>query len=242
MKKVLYIIFACLLSLFAITVDAATCTNEEKAKLKKEAALIKFVYEEETGVMDSSQFITTDDEHDSEIIEKTYDYFKISISNIPKYFNLQISNDYDDNIDYIFGYQADKGVYSFDWLGMEKVVHHKLVINAGSDSNCSGEQIATLYLTTPRYNYWADTLYCEGLSEQDFCKKYTSADLSQDELLEKIKEYIEQQENVVSTKTRWYQKLFAIINKHKAAIIIGLIAGAGVGVTLVIIKRKRRVN
>ena len=137
---------------------------------------------------------------------------------------------------------TNKGRYSFDWNHMDKIVKLKMEVKANSNSNCYGDDIAILYLTVPKYNPLADSMYCFDVQGLPACKKYITEDLTQDELLEQIEQYHDarNKKNIVNKK--WYQKIFDFIKKHKTASIAVVIVGSGVGVTLVIYKRRKRVN
>ena len=85
-------------------------------------------------------------------------------------------------------------------------------------------------------------MYCYGLENLEPCKKYITTDLSQDELLQELKDYHDNAANEKATSKKWYQRITAYLSKHKLAVGITSVIVIGGGVALVIRKKNRRVN
>ena len=237
MRRVIKVAFLCFISLFAVSVKAAECSNEAKARLKKDASNVKMIYMEETKVEGKVPVV----ELDGEMIEISYDYFKISLNNITKEMYINITSDVDDEKRHVTYNATKNGTYTFDWIDIDNTALFKYEIYGSASSPCSSEKIGEGYLRTPRYNVLHTTALCEGLSDLPECDKYILSDLSEDELVEKINEYKEKKSKKENEKNAtWYGKAINYVKQHKVLAISGVVVIAGAGVALVVIKRKRR--
>ena len=233
MKK--YIIIA-ITMMFGISVNRAqaSCSNEEIARLKKEAAKVKMVYEEATGVLTTGRIPELGDQ----IYEAKYNYFKIIVSNITKELYVVITNDKTTENLQIEYSDTENGVYTFDLKNIDEMVNYDMEVRVNNEE-CFGEKLSSGYLKTPRYNFLHDTTLCEGITDLSACDKYIIENAEQSVLEERIKEYKERKKEEEEPKKSIFQKIITFIVDHKI-IIGGIVVTIGAGVALGEYKKRKR--
>ena len=218
-----------------INAHADECTNAEKARLKKEAAKVKMVYEEAVG----TEAIESNPDLGSVQTEVEYNYFKISITNITEEMVVKVSNSVDDDSFMVAFHEVENGVYTFNWNNIDEVVNFTYEVMGSYGSVCSNEKFATGHLVTPRYNLLHDTTLCDGITDLPACDKYITENTDQEVLEKRIEEYKVEKKEKESKETK-FEKLVSYIKEHKVAAVGLTIIVAGAGVALVINKRRKK--
>ena len=234
MKKYVFILTIILFGVSIINANADSCSNEEKARLKKEAAKVKMVYEEAEGV-ESFEV----DPHTGKKIPITYNYFKIILSNITDELVVMVKNNTNDDsikIDYNL---TENGLYSFDWNNIDEIVNFSYEV-FGNTTACSGEKLADGYLVTPKYNVLHETALCDGITDFAACDKYINENTSQEVLQERINEYRKNNKKDGEKDESKFEYLISILKEHKILVGGVILIVIGSGVALVINRRRKR--
>ena len=236
MKKYVFILTIILFGVSIINANADSCSNEEKARLKKEAAKVKMVYEEAEKVVDRRPIPDLGDE----LYDVKANYFILNISNITNDLTVVIQNNYNNDkisVDYS---NTDSGLYSFDWNNIKSIVSFTYKVYGSPSSSCFDELLASGYLITPKYNRLHDTTLCEGVTDFKACDKYITDDTDQEVLRKRILEYKEKKEKTQEQKKSTIEKVIGVIKEHKILTICLASVVLISGVALVIRKRKKR--
>lgn len=238
--KKLFLVFVISLFFCANVSATSQCSNEEQAKLNKMVANVKATYEEGEGVLDTEEYPLPDEilsAENPEDYSSTYNFFKISITNITDNIYVVVTNDYDDSKYTFSSSNTNNGVALFNWELINQVTTFTIKVYASSNTSCADELYKTLYLTTPRFNEYYFYEACSEAPDFEMCQKYvTFKDVDLDTFLTKLDKYLSKNNKKADEETK--ENFF---EKNKIEIIIGgavLIAAIGVG-TFVVIKRRR---
>jgi len=175
MKKIMTFLF--LMLFLNINVKAASlCSHKEQAELNSKASNIKLIYE----VVDDLEY-----NEDGDITGGTY--FNVSILNVTKDFYVIVKNDYNDE-EKKYSYEDSKNdIITFTWNYLNKVTNFTAEVFTTSNTGCKDERYKTIYLTTPRYNKYANRSICEGKEDLSLCQEYvTFSELSETDFIEKV--------------------------------------------------------
>ena len=238
MKRLLLTL--CLSSVFLFNVPVkANCTNEEKARLKKEASQVKMVYEEASEVYYRGPLPEVGDEE----YELTRDYFKLVLSNISEEMYVIIKNDQNKDEIYVPYSVLLDGVYKYDVKNIKKIIKWTYDVYSTNSSECKNEKLFTGYLTTPKLNPIYYTSRCTDVTDLAACEKYLKEDLEEEALIKSFEDYQNKKEEQKKLANQpWYKKILRKVKEHK--IIVGgiTIMIIGSGVALVLKKKKKESN
>ncbi len=238
-KKTLFIFTLFSLFVWVLKPNAETCTTAELARLKKEAAKVKLTYiEEEEEIELTPEMIA-----DGASKPLLNPYFNMKLANVTPELEVYITNDYNDDGEMVYGSSVN-GLYEFRWDEVYDIVKFTYKVSASSTSSCPQEELSIGYLVTPKYNTFADMVMCEGISDYKYCSKFVTFEMNYLDQEKKIKDYIaEKKAKESESKENIFDKISEFINEHKTLVIGGAMAVAAVGVTYVImVKRRKRVK
>lgn len=234
-----------------MSVNAATCGYEEKAKLNSESANVKANYEIKQRILDKSEYtppdsiIGTDEE---ETYVATVDYIQVNILNLTENMYVEVTNDYDKNkVTYNYS-DAQDGNITFNWEDIDSLVTYTIKVYASSNTGCADTVLKTLYLPLPRYNEYSSYDRCTLIPDYYLCQRYVNFDpVDFGDFTQKTDEQIEKLDETGTSdepNQKWYQKVGDFVAKHKVAFISGgivLIVAAGTTAVIVIRRRGRSV-
>lgn len=242
--KLFLAVFVAIFSSITIVNAASKCDYNEQVELNNAAANIKASYEEAEGKV-SEEDLLPNDSGEIEVI--TYEYFKISVYNLSEDFYLKITNDYNDEVKYLYYQDSESGVVTYDWNNLDKVTNFTITVYSSNNTGCPNEEYRVIYLTTPRYNEFSELSKCIGNEDFYLCQKYSleeEVNLEEfDDKLEKFennKEIVEDEKHDDSNKTL-SEKIGDFIQENKVTIIIisTIIVLGGVVTTVIVIKKRR---
>lgn len=257
-KKILLIIFMICGLLFSVNVFAeeaetteeefvteSLCSLEEKNKLRVAAANVTVNYQpvevvEGTGIDDSG-----------EVSGVTAYYFDIKIFNINSSLKVTIKSDKEEiDNEVVLTY---KNIGKDGAITARKRVSDELynlvfeISGADETGACSLQPLRTIKLTLPKYNHLAEREVCNEVPEFYMCQKYISYNIKPENFSSEIKKYKEKikkekedSEAEVEDNNSLPSKAADLIDKNKF-VIVGAIVLAGVIITVIIIRRKKRV-
>ncbi len=236
MKNKLSFIVLCFF-LLVLTTKAAECTNEEKAKLKKEAKEVKMVLTEKQEEMDPSTYFATDG-YDGPAY---YYYFDVSLTNVTDNLFVEVSTDRDDTKITSVTNPPKNGIMTFKWDDIYKITKFTYTVIAKNSETCNGEVLYKGYATAPKYNYFAEAGICNGVEDYKYCNRFIYEDVNSNEIYRNVKSYKQSLELEEAKKANsWKEKIKKFVKKHKVLIIAGtslIVVGGG---TVVILKQRRK--
>ena len=78
-------------------------------------------------------------------------------------------------------------IITFPWYTLNKVTNFTMEVYTTDNTGCKDEKYKTVYLTTPRYNTYANRAICEGNEELSICQEYvTFKEMSETDFIEKV--------------------------------------------------------
>lgn len=228
----------------------AACDYETQVQLATEASNVNANYEitEVVYNIDTGEEVTGVSEEEIAKDENPYIYrnkITVNIYNLTE--NLRVSISGDNGYEEEFTYQeSDNGKITLDGDYAEKIVHYTIQV-LSAHPNCTGDDLRTINLTTPKENEYYYYSACEGVDEY-FCQQFIDYDLNmtEGELLEKAnaarnnnnREETEQKEE----EKNWWDNVKEYLEKHSwiiYATVGGIIVIVGVATTVIVIKKRR---
>lgn len=198
MKKFKRILILLILCLLPIKVHAS-CTSEERARLKKMVSNINVSYDYQMiggNPIFSIRFSNLNPEL----------YFMDPFENYYQVYDLE-------NNEIVLNNYADGKSYTFNFYGG---------INA-----CGGINVGRLYVTTPTYNPYYQLTVCDDAREYDLCQKWVSHSLSKNEFVDKVNEYKEKKgiidNSEVKKKISFIDLAFSFLRMYGLYIVIGIV-------------------
>ena len=255
MQRLKKLMFALLISvMYLSSVNAArSCSTSEKAELNKILPNIKANYEEKEenpdvdGANDGSAI--DGGEYDCEgCINPVKYYFNINIINLTEEFYAEVTNDIDEEVK-VFNYSDSKdGLVTFAWDNNALVTNFTIKIYTSDKTGCPGSLQKTLTVKTPRLNENFDNELCADIPNYKLCQKYVTYDYMEwndfKDQIEKYKKSLkapEENQNEVEKEKNTWEKTKEFVINNKYYFIAGgviLIIGSGVGIGLVVKKRR----
>lgn len=225
--------------------EGPLCSLETKNNLRIDAANVTINYQ---PVEVSDSYGTDDAGNHYEV--SSY-YFDIKIYNINSKLNVIVSSsDGGAEKELILSY---KNIGTDGAITIRKKASTELsnlvfeIRGSNSTGDCALETLRTMRLTLPKYNSLAEREICSDIPEFYMCQKYINFDIKPENFSKEVKKYKEKKEkennssNVeVENNNSVTSKAADLINKNKY-FIVGAILLTGVIVTVIIIKRKKRV-
>lgn len=252
MQKLKFLIFAFVISVCVIGgVNAEACDNAKKAELNSLVSNISVSYEEETGVLDRSEYEIPDaliGTPEAETFVGTYTYFEITVLNITDDVYVEVTDDYTgEKKVYQYG-DTDNGILRIEWKNIGNVATFTFKVFASSKSECEGDRLRTLYLTVPRLNEYYGYDICDDAEGFYLCEKYTTSttDVGFYDFLDRVEAYIagevdkdgdaidEDEDKGV------FQSILDFVSENKVYFIVGIVVIIVVGgLSYVVIKKRR---
>lgn len=223
MKYILILI----MSLLSMNVYADKCDSQTKSDLLKEANLIKVDYDEKNKIVH-----VKDEQYD---YDSTITSLMISIYNLSNNFNLEISNNLNDDVIYVDKEDFVDGKYTFEDVDYYKIIKYKIEVY--SDTSCDRYLIKTITYTKPMYNLNSSYGVCDGNENISYCQKYItnpklvfSMGIGLEEAINSYKngDVTPDDNNKVNFFAKYYPYMIAGI------VVVGII-----GVTIYFINKKR---
>lgn len=248
MHKSKKILLALLCSFLFIGGANAECDYETEVNMAKEASNIKANYEAKDIVIDATTGEEVSGINPEDVdFESDYANWKkitVSIYNITKDMNVLITGD-DGSTETITYDETDNGTYSFDRLDLEKVVNYEIKVTTTNPS-CSGKELRTLNLLTPKRNDFHYLTACIG-NDDYYCQEFVDYDLnmSEGDVISKAasKQNGTDSSNTSNNETKnWFEKAKEYLKENKWVIYTGvgvIILIAGVATTVIVIKKRR---
>lgn len=248
MHKSKKILLALLCSFLFIGGANAECDYETEVNMAKEASNIKANYEVKDIVIDATTGEEVSGINPEDVdFESDYANWKkitVSIYNITKDMNVLITGD-DGSTETITYDETDNGTYSFDRLDLEKVVNYEIKVTTTNPS-CSGKELRTLNLLTPKRNDFHYLTACIG-NDDYYCQEFVDYDLnmSEGDIISKAasKQNGTDSSNTSNNETKnWFEKTKEYLKENKWVIYTGvgvIVLIAGVATTVIVIKKRR---
>lgn len=212
-----YFLLVIILVLFSLdNVNAVVCDSNDIVRLKELAQNVDVSYQYVNNVEDEAENNQVDnlDEFDGIV---SNDIYNVQISNITDEIYIKDTNynEYrlNDAVDGILHFTTNSGTVTYYVYS----------------SNCLDKLLRTITLQLDKYNIYADSKECEGISAEELavCDKWYQGDLSYSQFIKKIDEY-----NLEHSTDNFSRKYIYIV------------IGGGIVVAVVvwfIIRRKRSV-
>lgn len=226
--KVLLIIIA--IVFLNIKVDAATCDNNTKKTLKKEAQQVNI----------TTELQKPSDAPGADNTIYSYDVRLLNVSNNMTYEIGSWIYQYSDAVD---GELYVKNAYL---MGGYRV---SIIITASNKTACSGEVLRTVYVNLPRYNIYSERKECEGLNEYAICKRTANTEnVDETEFLKRVeeakKQKIEDEKETpkVEEKENVLDKINNFFSEYKNIIIPIAVILAVLIIIMIIVKTRKNKN
>ena len=225
---------------FAGNVKAAECSYDKQVELNNQAATVKAIYEEveidtgetksyvdpETGIIDT----------ENQIAVKVKG-FKVNIMNITNDIMVKVNGS-----NYYYS-DTNNGTLTLPARTADEVRNYDIKISAyGGD--CAAEDLRTINLVTPMYNYYSELNFCKENPDFEYCQEYVTIPVSDnlDEFLNKAGNYSEKN-NGKEVKKEDKKSFVDILKENKTIVIISVSGIMVVGVAtaaIIVIKRRSR--
>ena len=205
MKKTGLLLILTLLFLLPINIRVLACSSKERSNLKKIISNINISY-------------------DYSII-KNNAIFSIKLNNLNSklYMKDQFGHTYYfnnlSNNELVLPNYSDGKSYRFDFFGLD---------------SCGDENVGSLYVTTPNYNFYYKLDVCDDAKEYELCQKWASHSLSRSEFIEKVKQYKASKNLIDNTKAN--KKISVIDFIMNFIRMYGLYVIIGIAIIIIIIK------
>ena len=219
--------------------EGNTCSATDLNKLRQEAANVKVTYVPNTVPM-GSEYET---EGDDPVVENVLDM---------KIYNVT------DKMALLFEYSGtgiksgsftrthaavdSDGVITVRQKDYHRVINYVITV-VSSYGSCSGQNLKTIRITLPMFNYYSLLEACSDIQDYYLCQPYVTTEVGSADFFDKVETYkakmlsnqaieIEDDNNSVVTTA------FAGVKKHKY-LIVGIVVAAGVVATVLILRRKK---
>ena len=247
MKKILFAFLISVMCLSEVTA-ASTCTTSEKTELNKIIPNIKGSYEIIEEELDPSEYGILDSKDEESEVDppKTY-YFNINIVNLTEQFYVVVTNDYNDETKTYNYSDVKDGILTFKWENIYEVTNFTIKVYTSRATGCADELQKTIPLRLPRYNEKADYVLCNQAQEFNLCQKFvTFAKMDSRDFIDRVSDYIDEKneeliEKEEKEKNIW-EKIKKFVGDNAYVIIAGgvILIGTGVGITVIVIRKKWR--
>lgn len=222
----------------------SACTYEQQAELNNIVANVKASYE----VVDIYAGKIMDIDNVTNSPDGLIDYyikgFNINILNITDDVYVQVSNNYDGNVQTFREENTNDGIATFQTRNKDRLITYTFSIYSNKYS-CVGEKFREFTITTPMYNQHSELQTCVENPDFYYCQQFISSDnISFDEFISKINDYkkeqeVKKQEEEEKNKS-FIEKLKEFYQNNKVIVYsIGVIIVAGVATTVILVKKKR---
>lgn len=111
---------------------------------------------------------------------------------------------------------------------------------------CTGRTLRTMKLTLPRFNYYSELEICQDIPDYYLCQQYTTYEVDGATFYDKVDEYkaklaAQAEENEsADDNTSIVNKAISGVSKYKY-VVVGVIVAIGVVVTVLILKKRKKV-
>lgn len=245
MKKLKAFIFTLMLFFVSSSYVYAECDATELNTLRSAATNVRASYEEMRALLDPSEY-TPPDGTSAEGYEAYYTFFRVYVTNLTEDLYIEVHNDANGETKTYTYEDSDNGTVTFDWADIYLMANYTIRVYSSDNTNCSGTELYTLYLTTPRFNQYSTYDLCEGAEDFYLCYEYLSIpdDVSFGRFVELIERYKNGQIDDDGNKVEEPDEgngFIQFLGEHYVAIIIIaiVIIAAGVTVTVIIVKKQR---
>ena len=184
-KQILFLVVALTMMMKGVS---AECDYETQVKLATEASNVKTNYEVKDIVINwqTGEEVTgvTEDEIDDGSEYVLAKKVMVSLYNITSNMVVTIT-DGDGMNEEVTYEETDNGTYTFDGGKLENIINYDIKITTNNPS-CSGDELRTLNLQTPKINDYHYLTACEGVDDY-YCQEFIDFDLnmSEDEIISK---------------------------------------------------------
>ncbi len=217
----------------------AACDYETQVRLRREAANVNAVYEPKRVIMNLDTGLEDPKATDEDVnFDGPYYYdnkVTITIMNITESIYIEVTGD--NGFSQTYHYEdSNDGTIELDGGNAEQIVNYEIKVYS-DNSNCSGEDLHTIKLVTPKYNPYSKLLACESVSEY-YCNPFVTYDINytESEVIEmasKKKNENQNPDNPTKTEENNFWE------NYKWYIIAGGIIVIGVATTAILIKKRR---
>lgn len=245
-KQILFLVFALTVMMKGVN---AECDYETQVKLATEASNVKTNYEVKDIVInwqtgEEVTGVTEDEVDDDDSVYVREKKIMVSLYNITSNMIVTITNGDGMNEEITYE-ETNNGTYTFDGGYLENIINYDIKITTNNPS-CSGDELRTLNLQTPKINDYHYLTACEGVDDY-YCQEFIDFDLnmSEDEIISKalLKRDGQTSDNQNTDENKsWFDNVKEYLKKHQWIVfttIGGIILIAGVATTVIIIKKRR---
>ena len=246
--KIIKLLFTFLLT-FIIGVNSAfaVCETSELNKVRQNAYKVSTSYDlikEEENDEDYTPPDGLTEEEIENFVPYNY-YFNIYINNVSEDLYVVVKDSISGASKTFHHADTNNGVITIKDENFTELNDYTIDIYA-ENVDCGSTKIRTINYRKPKYNEYSGYSICEGLSSYYLCKTFIDFDIDYnfDEVYDKISNQIAAKEKEEEEKgnNSVTDKIENFLGKNKIAIIVGgIIVGAGVATTIVIMVRRRRV-
>ncbi len=231
MKKFIAILLVTFSSI--TTVNAASlCSYQEQNTINQKAANIKVSYEILTEKIESTSGQVT-----------TMDYINVSLLNISEEFYVSIKNDFNSEIKtYNYG-DTNNGSIVFRWDNLDKTTNFTIEIYTTAKTSCPNELYKTLYLLTPRRNFFGFSDSCALYPDFELCQKYvkTNSEITEENFRKKLEKFeLEHSKKEDSENSKIDENDIWKSFKKYGLIILGVSVIIGAGIFIIVVNTKNK--
>ena len=235
MKKIMLVLMLAVLFSWTSVDALSVCSYEKQKELSKTASNVKVTFEEAEGIVDPENYHVPEGE-DPETFVVYYDYFKIKILNLTETIYIKLENSVNDEVKYIRYEDTNEGSFVLDWKNLKEVTTFNYTIYSSTKTKCPNEEIKKGVLTTPMLNGNYTNVICQEIPDFNLCKKYITADISEEKFRQLAEEYLKKQnEKEEKVEKEKEEKK----NKSTMLIVTTSIVIVGGGIAFVIARKKR---
>lgn len=166
-KIALFLLLVCGLNV----VCAGECAYTEKYSLMQEAAKVKIKYEPYIETIEDTD--CTDEEYCLPLEER---YFRIYLTNVSENVYVDLKNEATGESTKYRYTDSQEGIITIDGIDTDNIKNYSMKVYASDSTNCSGESLATQYITLPRYNSYSTEDYCQEHKDEKYCEEYVEFD------------------------------------------------------------------
>lgn len=232
---------------------ASTCDYSEQVNLSSAASVVQANYEIVTDIVYVSTGLPAPDDVTEEDVSFDSDYalsqkINVFLLNLSDDVYVEVKNNLGFNETYTYA-NTDSGKIMFFSGDLSDILTFTFTIYSNS-SNCKGESLRTLSLTTPKYNTFSDYNACDLIPDFSYCQEFittpfyaTEQEISGyifDEFYKKQEE-LKQEKQETESKKSFFDKVKDFLNQYRYWFIgiFVIIVFVGVATTVIILKKRR---
>lgn len=234
-KKILFIAFMMFSFMMGVRAESETCTAEDKVRLRNIASMVSVNYETVDIYGTSDEYSREEGTEFKEVnldvkIHNLNDSMYVIIES--PYLSKKIVADTDD--------KNNNGEIVIRKANLNQV--EKMTFTIYSYESCTNDALKVINLTIPKYNRNSKLDICSDVPEFYLCQPLVTYDIKNVDYSTSIAEYKEKLANqekkpALENQSDEESGLAGFVSKNKY-FIVGIVVGIGIGLTILILKRR----